>query len=69
MILRNNNIYAAVLALAASAILSFIDNFVFAVSKEAGLWQFQTFRTMIAIPLFLAIVFFLEGFRKATATG
>lgn len=42
---------AAALALAASAILSFIDNFVLAISKEAGLWQFQVFRTLTALPL------------------
>ncbi|WP_373634754.1 DMT family transporter [Yoonia sp. SS1-5] len=41
------------LALAASAILSFIDNFVGVVSQEAGLWQFQVFRTVFAIPLLL----------------
>lgn len=41
------------LALAASAILSFIDNFVGVVSQEAGLWQFQVFRTLFAIPLLL----------------
>lgn len=44
---------AAGLALAASAILSFIDNFVAVISQEAGLWQFQVFRTLFAIPLLL----------------
>ena len=47
------NIAAAGLALAASAILSFIDNFVFAISQEAGLWQFQVFRTLFAVPILL----------------
>ena len=41
------------LALAASAVLSFIDNFVAPVSQEAGLWQFQVFRTLFAVPLLL----------------
>lgn len=41
------------LALVASAILSFIDNFVAPVSQEAGLWQFQVFRTLFAVPLLL----------------
>lgn len=41
------------LALVASAILSFIDNFVGSVAEEAGLWQFQLFRTLFAIPLLL----------------
>lgn len=50
---RTQNIAAAGLAMAASAILSFIDNFVGAVSQEAGLWQFQLFRTLFAIPLLL----------------
>ncbi|WP_027258687.1 DMT family transporter [Leisingera aquimarina] len=49
----NSNIAAAGLAMAASAILSFIDNFVFAVSQEAGLWQFQLFRTLFAVPMLL----------------
>ena len=44
---------AALLALAASAILSFIDNFVAAVSEEAGLWQFQLFRAAFALPLLI----------------
>ncbi len=44
---------AAGLALTASAILSFIDNFVGEVSQEAGLWQFQVFRTLFAVPLLL----------------
>ena len=49
----NSNLAAAGLAMAASAILSFIDNFVFAVSQEAGLWQFQLFRTLFAVPMLL----------------
>jgi drug/metabolite transporter (DMT)-like permease len=51
--LRNSNVQAAGLAMAASAILSFIDNYVLAVSQEAGLWQFQTFRTLFAVPILL----------------
>lgn len=49
----NQTLMAAGLALAASAVLSFIDNFVAAVSEEAGLWQFQVFRTLFALPLLL----------------
>lgn len=44
---------AAGLALGASAILSLIDNFVALISQEAGLWQFQVFRTLFALPLLL----------------
>ncbi len=47
----NKTLTAFVLALTASAILSFIDNFVAAVSQEAGLWQFQVFRALFALPL------------------
>jgi drug/metabolite transporter (DMT)-like permease len=47
----NQNISAAVLAIGASAILSFIDNFVAEISDEAGLWQFQLTRTLMALPL------------------
>ncbi|QPC86341.1 hypothetical protein GA830_06010 [Mesorhizobium sp. NBSH29] len=46
---------AAVLALFASAILSFIDNFVGSVAEEAAIWQFQVLRTLIAIPLLVVI--------------
>lgn len=53
--LANPNTRAALLALFASAILSFIDNFVFSVSQEAGIWQFQIIRTLFAVPLLLAI--------------
>lgn len=45
-----HNLTAACLALAASAILSFIDNFVAPVAEEAGLWQFQLVRTLFALP-------------------
>lgn len=51
----NRNLHAAALAIAASAILSLIDNFVAPVSEEAGLWQFQLFRTLFALPLLLCI--------------
>ncbi|MES0808218.1 DMT family transporter [Roseibium sp. SCPC15] len=51
----SHNMAAAGLALAASAILSFIDNFVAAVGQEAGLWQFHVFRTAFAVPIFLLI--------------
>lgn len=47
----NHNLQAAAFALAASAILSLIDNFVTLVGEEAGLWQFQVFRTLFAMPL------------------
>ncbi len=49
----NQNIVAAGLALVASAILSFIDNFVGAVAQKAGLWRFQLFRALFALPLLL----------------
>ncbi|WP_299590459.1 DMT family transporter [uncultured Tateyamaria sp.] len=51
--LPDKTLMAVGLAVAASAILSFIDNFVGVVSQEAGLWQFQVFRTLFAIPLML----------------
>lgn len=50
---HNQTMMAAGLALAASAILSFIDNFMAAVRQEAGLWQFQLFRTLFALPILL----------------
>ncbi len=51
----NTNLQAAALALAASAILSLIDNFVASVAEEAGLWQFQIFRTLFALPLLVLL--------------
>ncbi|KIC35197.1 hypothetical protein RA27_22970 [Ruegeria sp. ANG-R] len=50
---KAQNFIAVGLALTASAILSFIDNFVASVAEEAGLWQFQVFRTLFALPLLL----------------
>jgi len=47
----NKSMQAATLAILASAILSFTDNFVGLVSQEAGLWQFQLFRTLFALPI------------------
>lgn len=49
----STNFQAALLALASTAILSLVDNFVEPVSREAGLWQFHVFRTLFAIPLLL----------------
>ncbi|SHH10168.1 DMT family transporter [Cognatishimia maritima] len=51
----NNNLAAAFLALLASAILSFSDNFVAAVSEISGLWQFQVVRTFFAVPMLFVI--------------
>ncbi len=49
------NMTAAGLALAASAILSLTDNFVASVAEEAGLWQFQLFRSLFALPLLVIV--------------
>jgi drug/metabolite transporter (DMT)-like permease len=54
---RTQNTKAAGLALAASAILAFIDNFVGAVAQDAGLWQFQLTRSLFAIPLLLSVAY------------
>ena len=51
----SRNIQAVGLAIAASAILSFVDNFVGHVAEEAGLWQFQVFRALMAIPVLWVI--------------
>lgn len=53
-------VYAALLALASTAILSLIDNFVFLLAKEAGLWQFQVFRTLFALPMLWAVAYLLK---------
>ncbi len=53
--LANPNTRAALLALFASAVLSFIDNFVYSVTQEAGLWQFQIVRAMMAVPVLLVV--------------
>lgn len=55
MFTSSPNARAALLALFASAILSFIDNFVYSVSLEAGIWQFQIVRALFAVPLLLII--------------
>jgi len=50
---RSKRLQSAILAILASALLSFTDNFVYLVSQEAGLWQFQVFRTLFAIPIII----------------
>lgn len=55
--LATPNIRAVVLAMFASAVLSFIDNYVARVAEEAGIWQFQVVRTLFAIPLLLILGF------------
>jgi len=57
---QSQNLKAALLAIIASAILSFIDNFVFMVSQEAGLWQFQAFRALFALPVFFVLAIVLK---------
>ncbi len=47
------NLHAALMALASTAILSFVDNFVAEVSQTHGLWQFQAVRALIALPLLI----------------
>ncbi|MDO6728200.1 DMT family transporter [Cognatishimia sp. 1_MG-2023] len=49
------DVRSALLALLASAVLSFIDNFVALVAEEAGVWQFQVFRALMAIPILVLI--------------
>ncbi|SCZ60565.1 EamA-like transporter family protein [Epibacterium ulvae] len=60
MAILNSNLAAAFLALLASAILSFSDNFVAALSEISGLWQFQVVRTLFAVPM-IVIVAMLFG--------
>lgn len=52
---KNSNTHAALLALFASSVLSFTDNFVYSVSLEAGIWQFQVIRALFAVPVLMAI--------------
>ncbi len=44
---------AALLAIAGSGILSFVDNFVAQISLEKSLWQFHFFRAVFALPVFI----------------
>ncbi|MDO6728215.1 DMT family transporter [Cognatishimia sp. 1_MG-2023] len=53
----NRPLFACILALFASAILSFTDNFVHAVQQTAGLWQFQLVKASIALPILLAAAY------------
>lgn len=48
---QSHNARAAGLALLASAILSFIDNFVYLIAQDMGLWQFQVFRVLFVLPI------------------
>ena len=54
------NFQAALLAMAGSGILSFVDNFVAPVAEEAGLWQFQVIRSLFAIPLLMGAALLLR---------
>lgn len=56
----SQNLTAALMILISSAVLSFSDNFVGPVGEEAGLWQFQVFRTLFAIPMLLGLAFVLK---------
>ena len=48
-----NNLSAALLAMASTAILSFVDNFVLAVTQDHGLWQFQVVRALMIVPVMI----------------
>ncbi|MCY4209192.1 MAG: DMT family transporter [Roseovarius sp.] len=55
----SGNFTAAMLAMASTALLSFIDNFIVVVLETHGLWQFHLVRSLIAMPLiaFMALMF------------
>lgn len=55
--LPNRAFAAAGVMLIAMLIIGFIDNYVVAISDEIGLWQFQMMRTVLMIPLLLAMSF------------
>ena len=48
---HNHTLFAAILAVLASIIVSLTDNFVGAVKETAGLWQFQLLKAAISVPL------------------
>jgi drug/metabolite transporter (DMT)-like permease len=51
---------AALLAMGASAILSFVDNFVAKVALDASLWQFHLVRAIFALPL-IGLIAWISG--------
>jgi len=54
---QNHTFAAAGVMLVAMLIIGFIDNYVVAISEEIGLWQFQVMRTLLMIPILLAMSF------------
>ena len=63
------NLPAALCALASTAILSFVDNFVGAVAETHGLWQFMAVRTVMALPLMVVMAMVLGQRLRPRAPG
>jgi len=43
------------------AILGVIDNFMKFIAVEISLWQFHFVRSLIAVPVIVVLVYFLDG--------
>lgn len=52
----NRPVAAALSILGAMAVVGFIDSFVVIIAAEAGLWQFHLVRSLMSLPLILAVV-------------
>ena len=54
--MTSNAPFAAMLSvLCGMAVIGFVDNFVVVIANEAGLWQFHVTRTLMALPMILAL--------------
>ena len=51
---------SGMLIVAGMAIIGLIDNFVFIIMREASLWQFHAFRTLLSLPLIWLVARFLK---------
>lgn len=54
--LETRPIAAAASMIGAMAIIGYIDNFIVTIAEDAGIWQFHFIRSLMSIPLFVAIV-------------
>lgn len=67
--LKQGPLLAAAAVLLAMAVIGLIDNFIVHVAQTHGLWQFHLFRTLIALPVMLALAWFGLGRLRPRSWG
>ena len=58
---KSNTVASIFFMVTGMAILGVIDNFMKFIAVEISLWQFHFVRSLIAVPVIVVLVYFLDG--------